>query len=70
MRQARHFSLCRSAGEAKAAAELGLVPGAEDPLKDLKAQLGEAQLRAQLKLAEQIQASTSVPVFVSMSSSS
>ncbi len=63
-------SLVDRAGEAKAAAELGLVPGAEDPLKDLKAQLGEAQLRAQLKLAEQIQASTSVPVFVSMSSSS
>ncbi len=63
-------SLTDRANEAKAAAELGLVPGKEDPLKDLKAQLEEAQLRAQLKLSEQIQASTSVPVFVSMSSSS
>lgn len=63
-------SLTERAGEAKAAAELGLVAGKEDPLKDLKSQLEEARLRAQLKLAEQIQASTSVPVFVSMSSSS
>ena len=62
-------SLADRAAEAKAAAELGLVPGKDDPLKDLRAQLEEAQLRAQLKLAEQIQASTSMPVFVSMSTS-
>lgn len=63
-------SLVDRAAEAKAAAELGLVPATEDPLKDLKAQLAEAQLRAQLRLAEQIQASTSVPVLVTLSASS
>lgn len=62
-------SLVDRAAEAKAAAELGLVPAAEDPLKDLKAQLAEQQLRAQLKLAEQMQNATSIPVFVSVSSS-
>jgi hypothetical protein len=62
-------SLVDRAAEAKAAAELGLVPAAEDPLKQLKAQLAEQQLRAQLKLAEQMQNATSIPVFVSVSSS-
>lgn len=70
MRQAMSpQSLVDRAAEATAAAELGLVPAAEDPLKDLKAQLDEQQLRAQLKLAEQMQNATSIPVFVSVSTS-
>jgi hypothetical protein len=59
-------SLVDRAAEAKAALELGLVPTPDDPLKDLKNQLAEQQLRAQLKLAQQIASSTSVPVIVSV----
>lgn len=59
-------SLVDQAAEAKAALELGLVPTPDDPLKDLKNQLAEQQLRAQLKLTQQIATSTSVPVIVSV----
>jgi len=61
-------TLVDRAAEAKAAAELGLVPAAEDPLKELKGKLQEQQLRAQLKLAEQMQTATSIPIFVTTSS--
>lgn len=61
-------SLVDRAAEAKAAAELGLVPTQDDPLKELKAQLEENELRARLRVAEQLQASRSVPVFVSLTS--
>jgi hypothetical protein len=60
-------SLVDRAAEAKAAAELGLVPTSEDPLKALKAQVAEQQLRAQLKLAEQLQRASTFPVFVAVS---
>ena len=61
-------TLVDRAAEAKAAAELGLVPAAEDTLKELKGKLQEQQLRAQLKLAEQMQTATSIPIFVTTSS--
>ncbi len=52
-------TLTQQAAEAKAAAELGLIPKAADPLRDLRGQLEEARLRAQLKIAEQIATSSS-----------
>lgn len=60
-------SLVDQAAEAKAAAELGLVDAPPDALKDLKAQVAEQQLRAQLALAQQLQSASSVPVFVTVS---
>lgn len=59
-------SLVDQAAEAKAAAELGLVKSDPDPLKALKAQVAEQQLRAQLALAQQLQTANSVPVFVAV----
>jgi len=59
-------SLVDQAAEAKAAAELGLVKSDPDPLKDLKAQVAEQQLRAQLALAQQLQSANSMPVFVAV----
>jgi hypothetical protein len=60
-------SLVERAAEAKAAQELGMVELPVDPLRQLKDQLAEARLRAQLKLAEQLASSTSQPVMVTVS---
>lgn len=62
-------SLVDQAAEAKAAAELGLDKSDADPLKELKAQVAEQQLRAQLALAEQLQKANSIPVLVAVTQS-
>jgi len=56
-------SLVDRAAEAKAARELGLTPVEKNPLEE---ELAEQQLRAQLKIAQQIASSTSLPVMVSV----
>lgn len=60
-------SLVERAAEAKAAQELGLTTSPPDPHKELKNQLAEQQLRAQLNIAQQIASSSSLPVFVTVS---
>lgn len=60
-------SLVDQLAERKAAGELGLIPTPEDPLKALRDQLEEARLRAQLRVAEQINSSSIVPVVVQFS---
>lgn len=57
-------TLVERAAEQKAAKELGLVPSELDPLEPVRQQLEEARLRAQLKIAEQIAVSNSVPILV------
>ncbi|NEA30492.1 hypothetical protein [Streptomyces sp. SID13031] len=59
-------TLVERAAEAKAARELGLTPSAPDPLETRKKELAEQQLQAQLKIAQQINSSTSVPVMVTI----
>ncbi|SFU10128.1 hypothetical protein SAMN05660657_05688 [Geodermatophilus amargosae] len=59
-------SLVDRAAEAKAAQELGLLTGPEDPLKELKDKVAEQELRARLRLAEQMATATSPPVFVTV----
>lgn len=60
-------SMVDRAAEAKAAQELGLTASPLDPQKELKTQLAEQQLRAQLNVAQQIASSSSFPVFVTVS---
>jgi hypothetical protein len=49
--------------------ELGLTPAPGDPLQELRDQLAEQQLRAQLRVAQQIAPSTTTPVVVSVTQS-
>lgn len=59
-------SLVEQAAEAQAAQQLGLTSTPPDPLGQLKREVTEQELRARLKIAEQIAASTSAPVTVTV----
>ncbi|MCZ2811737.1 hypothetical protein O2W15_09835 [Modestobacter sp. VKM Ac-2979] len=59
-------SLVERAAEAEAAQELGFVPAPDDPLRALKGQVAEQELRARLRLAEQLAVTTSPPVFMTV----
>jgi hypothetical protein len=59
-------SLVEQAAEAQAAQQLGLTSTPPDPLGQLKGQVAEQELRARLKIAEQIASSTSAPVTVTL----
>jgi hypothetical protein len=59
-------SLVERAAEAEAAQKLGLTSAPPDPLAQLKRQVSEQELRARLRIAEQIASSTSPPVTVTL----
>jgi hypothetical protein len=59
-------SLVERAAEAKAARELGIVPTPDDPLEELKEQVAEQELRARLRITQQLATATSPPVFVTV----
>lgn len=62
-------SLVDQAAERAAARELGLIPSPEDPLESVRKQLEEAKLRAQLKIAQQIAQSETLPILLQFNDS-